>query len=66
MLSSLLKEHQAKQAAKKDTRGKIDFQSRIRTKIYRIAFILKEELRKEALTAAGNLTDALVDHLNVG
>jgi hypothetical protein len=29
-------------------------------------FFFIEELRKEALTAAGNLTDALVDHLNVG
>lgn len=45
MLSSLLKEHQAKQTANKETR---------------------DELRKEALVAAGNLTDALVDHLNVG
>merc|ERR1711946_89048 len=45
MLSSLIKEHQAKQQAQRKTR---------------------EELRKEALSAAGNLTDALVDHLNVG
>jgi len=45
MLSSLLKDHQAKQAAKKEQ---------------------QEQLRKDALNAAGELTDALVDHLNVG
>ncbi|KAF6209926.1 hypothetical protein GE061_015680 [Apolygus lucorum] len=45
MLSSLAKEHHAKQLARKEA---------------------QEEKRKEALTAASNLTQALVDHLNVG
>jgi len=45
MLSSVVKEHQGRQAARKEQ---------------------QEVKRKEALTAASNLTTALVDHLNVG
>nr|CAD7396851.1 unnamed protein product [Timema cristinae] len=45
MLSSLVKEHQAKQAGRKE---------------------IQEQKRKEAMAAANNLTQALVDHLNVG
>lgn len=45
MLSSLVKEHQAKQTARKE---------------------VQEHKRKEAVSAANNLTQALVDHLNVG
>lgn len=45
MLSSLVKEHQTKQASRKER---------------------QEQKRKEAITAANNLTQALVDHLNVG
>ncbi|CAH4026865.1 biogenesis of lysosome-related organelles complex 1 subunit 1 [Pieris brassicae] len=45
MLSSLVKEHQAKQAAKRTT---------------------QEQKRKECISAANDLTQALVDHLNVG
>ncbi|KAG7308610.1 biogenesis of lysosome- organelles complex 1 subunit 1 [Plutella xylostella] len=45
MLSSLIKEHQARQTAKK---------------------ITQEQKRKEAIAAANDLTQALVDHLNVG
>ena len=45
MLSSLVKEHQARHQVRKDQ---------------------QEIKRKEALTAANNLTTALVDHLNVG
>ncbi|XP_068082381.1 biogenesis of lysosome-related organelles complex 1 subunit 1 isoform X3 [Anabrus simplex] len=45
MLSSLVKEHQIKQAVRKEK---------------------QEQKRKEAVAAANNLTQALVDHLNVG
>ena len=45
MLSSLVKDHQARQTVRKEQ---------------------QEIKRKEALTAANNLTTALVDHLNVG
>ncbi|KAI4502567.1 hypothetical protein M0802_002479 [Mischocyttarus mexicanus] len=45
MLSSIVKEHQGKQAARKER---------------------QEQKRKEAVQAANNLTQALVDHLNVG
>ncbi|XP_063228194.1 biogenesis of lysosome-related organelles complex 1 subunit 1 isoform X2 [Bacillus rossius redtenbacheri] len=45
MLSSLVKEHQAKQTTRKE---------------------VQEQKRKEAVAAANNLTQALVDHLNVG
>lgn len=45
MLSSLVKEHQARQVTRKEQ---------------------QEVKKKEALTAANNLTTALVDHLNVG
>ena len=45
MLSSLVKEHQARQVVRKEQ---------------------QEVKKKEALTAANNLTTALVDHLNVG
>ena len=45
MLSSLVKDHQARHQVRKDQ---------------------QEIKRKEALSAANNLTTALVDHLNVG
>uniref|UniRef100_A0A1B6DY89 Biogenesis of lysosome-related organelles complex 1 subunit 1 n=1 Tax=Clastoptera arizonana TaxID=38151 RepID=A0A1B6DY89_9HEMI len=45
MLSSLVKEHQSKQAVRKEN---------------------QEVKRKEAIVAANALTQALVDHLNVG
>ncbi|PNF18405.1 Biogenesis of lysosome-related organelles complex 1 subunit 1 [Cryptotermes secundus] len=45
MLSSLVKEHQTKQAHRKEK---------------------QEQKRKEAVAAANSLTQALVDHLNVG
>ncbi|XP_077298243.1 biogenesis of lysosome-related organelles complex 1 subunit 1 [Arctopsyche grandis] len=45
MLSSILREHQAKEAAKK---------------------VVQEQKRKDAVASANNLTQALVDHLNVG
>lgn len=45
MLSSMVKEHQAQQAVKKE---------------------IQETKRKEACNAASDLTQALVDHLNVG
>ncbi|XP_023326852.1 biogenesis of lysosome-related organelles complex 1 subunit 1 [Eurytemora carolleeae] len=45
MLSSLVKEHQVRQGAKKE---------------------VQEARKQEALTAANKLTEALVDHLNVG
>lgn len=45
MLSTIVKEHQSKQAARKER---------------------QEQKRKEAVQAASNLTQALVDHLNVG
>ncbi|XP_018574569.1 biogenesis of lysosome-related organelles complex 1 subunit 1-like [Anoplophora glabripennis] len=45
MLSSMVKEHQAKQAIKKE---------------------VQETKRKEACAAANELTQALVNHLNVG
>jgi len=45
MLSSMVKEHQVKQAARKEE---------------------QERRRKEAIVTSNNLTQALVDHLNVG
>jgi len=45
MLSTLVKEHQARQGVRKE---------------------VQEKKKKEALSAANKLTEALVDHLNVG
>ncbi|KYN14692.1 Biogenesis of lysosome-related organelles complex 1 subunit 1 [Trachymyrmex cornetzi] len=45
MLSAIVKEHQSKQAVRKER---------------------QEQKRKDAVQAASNLTQALVDHLNVG
>ncbi|XP_014208641.1 biogenesis of lysosome-related organelles complex 1 subunit 1 [Copidosoma floridanum] len=45
MLSNIVREHQSKQAARKES---------------------QEQKRKEAVQAANDLTQALVDHLNVG
>ncbi|KAM9522830.1 biogenesis of lysosome-related organelles complex 1 subunit 1 isoform X1 [Oncorhynchus nerka] len=50
MLSRLLKEHQSKQNERKELQGERKEEGR----------------RREAITAATCLTEALVDHLNVG
>ncbi|KOX69308.1 Biogenesis of lysosome-related organelles complex 1 subunit 1 [Melipona quadrifasciata] len=57
MLSAIVKEHQSKQAARKE-------RQELQTTTLNI--ILTEQKRKEAVQAANNLTQALVDHLNVG
>lgn len=67
MLSSLVKDHHAKQAAKKEELGN-------KNKLVIIAFtadsfpflMFAEQNRKEAVAASSELTQALVDHLNVG
>uniref|UniRef100_A0A4W6E1F4 Biogenesis of lysosome-related organelles complex 1 subunit 1 n=1 Tax=Lates calcarifer TaxID=8187 RepID=A0A4W6E1F4_LATCA len=55
MLSRLLKEHQAKQNERKELQGK--------WLLLRVSY---ERRRREAIAAATCLTEALVDHLNVG
>ncbi|XP_036026080.1 biogenesis of lysosome-related organelles complex 1 subunit 1 isoform X1 [Onychomys torridus] len=62
MLSRLLKEHQAKQNERKELQGERSGAA---------AWLLQEartseKRRQEAITAATCLTEALVDHLNVG
>lgn len=71
MLSSLVKEHHAKQAVKKEELGKKnDFVFRMHKQFgndfHGIFMRFSEQNRKEALAASGELTQALVDHLNVG
>lgn len=71
MLSSLVKEHHAKQLTRKEIQGKFSVSVSRENKNkwiiiwLRVKFFL-EEKRKEAIAAASNLTQALVDHLNVG
>lgn len=73
MLSSIVKEHQSKQAARKERQGTIlhliyyfnAFLLQRKKKYFEILFFT-EQKRKEAVQAASNLTQALVDHLNVG
>lgn len=70
MLSSLVKDHQAKQAIKKEELGKSNKNISIwignSEKMHWTKTILTEHHRKEAVAASGELTQALVDHLNVG
>ncbi|GAB1295729.1 Biogenesis of lysosome-related organelles complex 1 subunit 1 [Apodemus speciosus] len=68
MLSRLLKEHQAKQNERKELQGELAQcpvgRSRPRPSFFRKPGPRKR--RREAITAATCLTEALVDHLNVG
>lgn len=70
MLSSLVKEHQAKQAVKRDELGKIGNHCinsiRCLEELLTPTFFSSENNRKEAIAASSELTQALVDHLNVG
>lgn len=60
----MVKEHNVKQGFKKEAQGKyFNFKSLINI-TYLITLL--EAKRKEACAAAGDLTQALVDHLNVG
>lgn len=63
MLSSMVKEHQAKQATRKEQQGK----DKLRILYGKLkSNWISEQKRKEAIDAANELTEALVDHLNVG
>lgn len=75
MLSSLVKEHQAKQAVRKESQGMYFFihyyTSLLMYKYLNNCFhtkcvLLPDIKRKEAVNAANELTNALVEHLNVG
>ena len=78
MLSSLVKEHQGRQVARKEQQEVIcslweRVQSLVLPEISRgieesgqNLNIIPQVKRKEALAAASSLTTALVDHLNVG
>lgn len=74
MLSTIVKEHQGKQAIRKERQGvclmcvyiSVRFAINIIMKIKIINLFTLEQKRKEAVQAANNLTQALVDHLNVG
>lgn len=64
MLSSMVKDHMAKQSAVKEVQGN-DYLM-IQNEILNEKKIFVETKRKEACAAASQLTQALVDHLNVG
>lgn len=72
MLSAIVKEHQGKQSARKERQGKprsfVDNWFFVRLIAYHeeLSYVKTEQKRKEAVQAANNLTQALVDHLNVG
>ena len=75
MLSSLVKEHQGRQVARKEQQEVLCFyvQSLVLPEISleieesgQNLNIIPQVKRKEALAAASSLTTALVDHLNVG
>lgn len=75
MLSSMVKDHYAKQAIKKEELGKNHCIENSRLDLKRLICnfvnfhfekIKTDHHRKEAVAASGELTQALVDHLNVG
>lgn len=72
MLSTIVKEHQTKQAVRKERQGKRwVFNLMVNIYLFHLPKFVKtcdstEQKRKEAVQAASNLTQALVDHLNVG
>lgn len=67
MLSSLVKDHQTKQAIKKEELGKKDTHFDFNWNSFgSFANQFSEHHRKEAVAASSELTQALVDHLNVG
>jgi len=69
MLSSLVKEHHSKQSAHKERQGlfhKLSSDAPAARILSYLVSLLTEQKRKEAIGAANNLTQALVDHLNVG
>lgn len=85
MLSSIVKEHQVKQSARKESQGKnrlskyIEIEQQLLNYYYYYLHVnvnilivhpinnrLIDVKRKEAVTAANELTNALVEHLNVG
>lgn len=72
MLSAIVKEHQNKQAARKERQGNsqcliyVNQLGRIIESCVNSNVVLTEQKRKDAVQAASNLTQALVDHLNVG
>lgn len=72
MLSAIVKEHQNKQAARKERQGNsqslvyVNGLGRIVESCANSNVDLTEQKRKDAVQAASNLTQALVDHLNVG
>lgn len=70
MLSSLVKDHQAKQAIRKEEQGKLTSSIANIYDSSRVhlpnTFNFAEHKRKEAVVASSELTQALVDHLNVG
>lgn len=68
MLSSMIKEHQVKQNVRKEEQGKQMIwiaQILKKTIIYKKHFTT-EIKRKEAIASSNELTQAIVDHLNVG
>lgn len=66
MLSSMLKEHQARQAVRKEEQGKTIYTNQTGIKRFKNKYPITEVKRKEAIAASNELTQALVDHLNVG
>lgn len=67
MLSSMVKEHQLKQSRRKEEQGaRYQRNYLVDLTISTICTFFPESRRKETVEAANELTQALVDHLNVG
>lgn len=66
MLSSMVKEHHAKQVKRKQEQGIENFMEIISFNSVNENIFFLEIKRKEAIEASNDLTKALVEHLNVG